>query len=94
VRRNSRVSLCIAEEASYPGRAMEATGLAELIPDADGAGLLRIATKYCGPQVARQYVDNNPATGYWILRIVPDRVRAVDHLDVPFLANAVPQYPS
>src|SRR5580700_2519272 len=53
VRRNSRVSLCIAEEASYPGRAMEATGLAELIPDADGAGLLRIATKYCGPQVAR-----------------------------------------
>jgi hypothetical protein len=39
-------------------------------------------------------VGNNPATGYWILRIVPDRVRAVDHLDVPFLANAVPQYPS
>ena len=36
VRRNSRVSLCIAEEASYPGRAMEATGLAELIPDPDG----------------------------------------------------------
>lgn len=93
VQRNPRVSLCIAEEASYPGRALEATGLVELIPDPAGAGLLRIATKYCGPAVARKYVDNNPASGYWILRVVPDRVRAVDHLDVPFLAEAVPQYP-
>lgn len=94
VRRNPRVSLCIAEEESYPGRAMEASGLASLIADPDGSHLLRIATKYCGSEVARQYVDNNPASSYWILRIVPDKVRAVDHLDVPFLANAVPQYPA
>ena len=33
VRRNPRVNLCIAEEASYPGRAMEARGIAKLIPD-------------------------------------------------------------
>jgi PPOX class probable F420-dependent enzyme len=94
VRKNPRVSLCIAEEASYPGRAMEATGLASLLPDPDGSGLLKIATKYCGSEVAARYVENNPAESYWIIRIVPDNIRAVDHLDVPFLAEAVPQYPT
>jgi PPOX class probable F420-dependent enzyme len=94
VRRNPRVSLCIAEEASYPGRAMEATGTVTLIPDPDGSGLRKIATKYCGPEVAAHYVENNPAESYWIMRIVPDKVRAVDHLDVPFLADAAPQHPA
>jgi hypothetical protein len=94
VRRNPRVSLCISEEESYPGRALEATGLVTLIADPEGEGLLRIATKYCGPAIAARYVENNPAPSYWIMRIEPDKVRSVDHLDVPFLKDAVPQFPS
>jgi PPOX class probable F420-dependent enzyme len=94
VRRNPRISLCISEEESYPGRALEASGLVTLIADPEGEGLLRIATKYCGPEIAARYVENNPASSYWIMRIVPDKVRSVDHLDVPFLKDAVPQFPS
>jgi PPOX class probable F420-dependent enzyme len=93
LRRDPRASLLIAEEASYPGRALEAAGTASVGPDPGGAAIRRIAARYLGEDLGDRYVSQYPDLEWVLMRLVPDRMRALDHRNVPFLALAEPQYP-
>jgi PPOX class probable F420-dependent enzyme len=93
LRRNPRASLLIAEEASYPGRALEAAGTASVTPDADTSAIRRIATRYLGDSVGNRWVSQYPELVWDLMRLVPDSMRALDHRNVPFLADAEPKYP-
>jgi PPOX class probable F420-dependent enzyme len=93
LRRNPRASLLIAEEASYPGRALEAAGTASVAPDPGGGAIHRIAARYLGEELGERYVSQYPDLEWDLMRLVPDRMRALDHRNVPFLALAEPQYP-
>jgi PPOX class probable F420-dependent enzyme len=94
LRRNPRASLLIAEEASYPGRALEAAGTASVGPDPGGAAIRRIAARYLGEDLGDRYVSQYPDLEWALMRLVPDRMRALDHRNVPFLALAEPRYPT
>jgi PPOX class probable F420-dependent enzyme len=94
LRRNPRASMLIAEEASYPGRALEVSGSATVTADPDGAGILRIARRYLGDEVARRWVSQYPDLNWDLMRLVPERSRALDHRNVPFLAQAEPRFPA
>lgn len=89
-----RVSISLAEEASYPGRGLEIGGVAERHPDAGGEGLRRIATRYLGKAVADEWMTQFADVAWILLRIAPTRVRAWDHLDEPLLRQAEPQWPA
>jgi PPOX class probable F420-dependent enzyme len=93
LRRNPRASLLIAEEASYPGRAIEASGAASVTPDPGGRAIRRIAARYLGNSVGERYVSQYPDFEWDVMRLVPDTMRALDHRNVPLLALAEPQYP-
>lgn len=93
LRRNPRASLVIAEEASYPGRVLEASGVATVEPDASAQSITRIASRYLGEDVARRWVGLYPEINWDLMRLVPDRMRALDHRNVPLLREARPQYP-
>jgi PPOX class probable F420-dependent enzyme len=93
LRRNPHASLLIAEEASYPGRAVEAAGAATVAPDPGGAAIRRIASRYLGKNLGERYVSQYPDLEWHLMRLVPDTIRALDHRNVPFLALAEPQYP-
>jgi PPOX class probable F420-dependent enzyme len=94
LRRDPRASLLIAEEASYPGRALEVWGRGSISPDPDARAILRIATRYLGETVATKWVSQYPDLEWDLLRLTPDGSRALDHRNVPFLALAEPQYPA
>jgi PPOX class probable F420-dependent enzyme len=94
LRRNPRASLVIAEEASYPGRVLEASGTATVTPDPNAEAITRIATRYLGEEVARRWVAEYPEMPWDLMRLVPERMRALDHRNVPVLREAQPQYPS
>jgi PPOX class probable F420-dependent enzyme len=93
LRRNPRVSLLIAEEASYPGRAIEASGRVSVTADPDGSAIRRIATRYLGDKIGNQWVSQYPDFEWDLMRLVPETMRALDHRNVPFLALAEPKYP-
>jgi PPOX class probable F420-dependent enzyme len=93
IRRRPLVSLLIAEEASYPGRMLEVSGVASVVPDPNGAAITRIGARYLGEEIARRWVALYPDLNWDLLRLVPERSRALDHRNVPFLARAVPHYP-
>ena len=93
IRRRPLVSLLIAEEAAYPGRMLEVSGTAIVRPDPGAEDILRIATRYLGPEVASRWVGQYPELTWATLRLVPERSRALDHRNVPFLAEAEPVYP-
>ncbi len=93
LRRNPRASLLIAEEASYPGRMLEASGIATVTGDPGGQAIRRIATRYLGRELAQRYIDQYPELPWDLMRLVPDRIRAIDHRNVPMLRDAQPQYP-
>ena len=93
LRRNPRASLVIAEEASYPGRVLEVSGIATVTKDRKAEAITRIATRYLGEDVARRYVSLYPDLPWDLMRLVPDRARALDHRNVELLREAQPQYP-
>jgi PPOX class probable F420-dependent enzyme len=93
LRRDPRASLLIAEEASYPGRAVEAAGTASVAPDPGGAAIRRIASRYLGADVAERWVSQYPGFEWDLMRLMPATMRALDHRNVPFLAQGEPQYP-
>ena len=93
IRRNPQVSVLIAEEASWPGRAAEFTGKATVVADPGGEGILRIATRYLGDEVARHWVGLYPEFEWDLMTLAPEKMRALDHRNVPFLATGEPQYP-
>ena len=93
LRRDPRVSLLVAEEASYPGRAVEAAGTASVTPDPGGAAIRRIASRYLGADVAERWVSQYPDFEWDLMRLMPATMRALDHRNVPFLAEGEPQYP-
>lgn len=93
LRRNPRASLLIAEEASYPGRAVEAAGTASVKPDPDASAIRKIATRYLGDSVGNRWVSQYPELEWDLMRLVPETMRALDHRNVPFLAHAEPKYP-
>jgi PPOX class probable F420-dependent enzyme len=94
IRRRPLVSLMIAEEAPYPGRMLEVSGIATVQPDEGAQDILRIATRYLGEDVARRWVEQYPKLEWVTMRLVPERSRALDHRNVPFLAEAKPRYPA
>jgi PPOX class probable F420-dependent enzyme len=93
LRRNPRASLVIAEEASYPGRVLEASGIATVVPDPRAEAITRIATRYLGEEVAQRWVGQYPEMPWDLMRLAPERMRALDHRNVPLLREAQPQYP-
>jgi len=93
LRRNPNASLVIAEEASYPGRVLEAAGVASVTPDREAQAIIRIASRYLGQDIARRWVGLYPEMAWDLLRLVPERMRALDHRNVPLLREARPQYP-
>jgi uncharacterized protein len=93
LRRNPRASLLIAEEASYPGRAVEAAGTAHVTPDPSAVAIRRIAARYLGEELGERWVSQYPEFEWDLMRLVPEKIRALDHRNVPFLALAEPQYP-
>jgi len=94
IRRRPLVSLMIAEEAAYPGRMLEVSGVATVRPDDGAQDIRRIATRYLGEDVARRWIEQYPELRWVTIRLVPERSRALDHRNVPFLAEAEPRYPS
>jgi PPOX class probable F420-dependent enzyme len=94
IQRQPLVSLCIGEEAAYPGRVVEASGLASKMPDPGGAALRRIASRYLGAEVADRWMALYPTVTWILFRIKPDRMRLLDHRDETVLAEARPQEPS
>jgi PPOX class probable F420-dependent enzyme len=94
LRRKPQASLVIAEEASYPGRVLEASGNVTVTPDANAEAITRIATRYLGEAVARRWVAQYPEIPWDLMRLVPERMRALDHRNVPLLREAEPQYPT
>jgi PPOX class probable F420-dependent enzyme len=93
LRRDPRASLLIAEEASYPGRAIEAAGNASVTSDPGGVAIRRIAARYMGEDIGNRWVSQYPDFEWDLMRLVPENMRALDHRNVPFLALAEPQYP-
>jgi PPOX class probable F420-dependent enzyme len=93
LRRRPQASLVIAEEAAYPGRVLEASGSATVQPDPNGEAITRIAARYLGEDVARLWVALYPEMEWDLMRLVPERMRALDHRNVPLLRAAQPQYP-
>jgi PPOX class probable F420-dependent enzyme len=93
LRRDPRASLLIAEEANYPGRAVEAAGRASVSPDPGGVAIRRIAARYMGESIGHRWVSQYPDFEWDLMRLVPETMRALDHRNVPFLALAEPQYP-
>lgn len=93
IRRTPQVSLLIAEEASYPGRAVEASGTAFVTSDPNAEVILRIASRYLGDEVAARWVNDYPDMKWDYMRMVPDKLRALDHRNVDYLADAQPKYP-
>jgi PPOX class probable F420-dependent enzyme len=93
LRRDPRAGLLIAEEANYPGRALEVSGRATVTPDTDSAAITRIATRYLGDEIARQWLAPLAEMKWDLMRLVPEKSRALDHRNVPFLAKAESQYP-
>ena len=94
LRRDPRAGILIAEEANYPGRALEVSGRATVTADADGSAILRIATRYLGEEIARKWLAPLADMEWDLMRLVPEKSRALDHRNVPFLAKAESQYPS
>jgi PPOX class probable F420-dependent enzyme len=93
LRRDPRASLLVAEEASYPGRAIEIAGNASVTPDPGGVAIRRIAERYMGQAIGNRWVSQYPDFEWDLMRLVPESMRALDHRNVPFLALAEPQYP-
>jgi PPOX class probable F420-dependent enzyme len=75
VRQDPRVSFLVdTKEMPYRGVAIE--GQAEVVPDADGAIIAAIVTRYLGPDAAAQMLARLDDRGERvILRIHPERVR-------------------
>jgi hypothetical protein len=94
LRRDPRAGLLIAEEANYPGRALEVSGTAALTPDQGAAAITRIATRYLGDEIARQWLEPLKDFKWDLMRLLPERIRALDHRNVPLLARCEPQYPT
>jgi hypothetical protein len=94
IQRRSLVSLMIAEEASYPGRMLEVSGNVTVRSDEGAQDIFRIATRYLGEEVARRWIEQYPELEWVTVRLVPERSRALDHRNVPFLAEAKPRYPT
>jgi PPOX class probable F420-dependent enzyme len=92
IRNDPRVTLCIAEEETFPGRVIEASGTAVVGPDAGAEGILRIATRYVGAALARRYVDHYEGFEWLLMRLAPQRLRALDHRDEPLMHAAEPRY--
>ena len=92
LRANPHAVLCIAEEETFPGRMVEASGGVTVEPDPGAEVIQRIATRYLGAELVRQWVDQYGSFEWEIMRMVPDRVRILDHRDEPFLREAKPQY--
>jgi hypothetical protein len=63
-------------------------------PDANAEAITRIATRYLGEDVARRWVGQYPEIPWDLMRLVPERMRALDHRNVPLLREAQPHYPS
>ncbi len=93
VTRDPRVSLSLAEEASFPGRGLEIGAIAERHPDPGAAGLRRIATRYMGAEITNEWLKQFREVEWELLRLPPERVRAWDHRDEPLLQRATPQWP-
>ncbi len=93
LRRNPLAGLLIAEEANYPGRALEVSGKATVTPDVGGVLITRIATRYLGEEIANQWLEPLMDFEWDVMRLVPERTRALDHRNVPYLARCEPQYP-
>ncbi len=92
IRTDPRVSLCIAEEETFPGRLIEASGRATLKPDAGAAGIRRIATRYLGPELTDRWIEQYGSFDWQLMRLVPEKVRAIDHRDEGFLRDARAEY--
>lgn len=92
--RDPRVSISLAEEASFPGRGVEIGGTAERHADPGGVGLRRIATRYLGVAVADEWLKQFGDMSWILIRVAPSRVRAWDHLDEPLLRDATPVWPA
>jgi PPOX class probable F420-dependent enzyme len=94
IRRDPRVGLCIAEEATYPGRVCEAWGEATLEPDPGGVAMRRIAARYLGASLAERWIDQfaDLKLEWELMRLEPERIRALDHRDETMLLEAQPTY--
>ncbi|MGA7087521.1 MAG: pyridoxamine 5'-phosphate oxidase family protein [Candidatus Dormiibacterota bacterium] len=92
IRDDPRVTLCIAEEETFPGRVIEVSGTGTVGPDVGAEGILRIATRYVGAALARKYVDHYGGFEWLLLRLAPQRIRALDHRDEPLMRGAEPKY--
>ncbi len=92
VQANPHVGLCIAEEATYPGRCCEAWGPVTIEPDPDGTVMRRIASRYLGRELADAWVDQFEGIVWETMRLEPERLRALDHRDETMLLVAQPTY--
>jgi PPOX class probable F420-dependent enzyme len=92
IRENPHVTICIAEEETFPGRMLEASGVATLEPDPGAVGIARIAERYLGSDLVRPWISQYGSFEWEIMRMIPEHVRALDHRDEPFLRAAKPRY--
>jgi PPOX class probable F420-dependent enzyme len=78
VRRDPRASIVVAE-SSFPMRAVEVRGDALLLEEDAEATAIRIASRYVGPELGRDYVTR--WGGALTLRLAPGELRAWDYRD-------------
>jgi PPOX class probable F420-dependent enzyme len=89
LRRDPRASIVVCDDGP-PYRGLELRTDARLGDEEGHAMLLRIATRYLGPEAGRRYADAAGEADILVVRLEPGALRTWDFADEPLLARSEP----
>jgi PPOX class probable F420-dependent enzyme len=84
LRRDPRASIVVCDDGP-PYRGLELRTEARFGDEDAQAMMLRIATRYLGPQAARRYAETTGGADVLVVRLEPGELRAWDFADEPVL---------
>jgi PPOX class probable F420-dependent enzyme len=87
LRRDPRASIVVCDDGA-PYRGIELRAEARLGSDDAAPMLLRIATRYLGPQAGRLYAESAAGADILVVRLEPGELRAWDFADEPILSSS------
>lgn len=88
LRRDPRASIVVCDDGP-PYRGLELRAEARLGGEEAQVMMLRIATRYLGPEAGRRYAETAQGGDITVVRLEPGEVRAWDFADEPLLNQAV-----
>jgi PPOX class probable F420-dependent enzyme len=86
LRADPRASIVVCDDGP-PYRGLELRTEARLREEDAHAMMLRIATRYLGPQAGPRYAETAGSEGVIVVRLEPGQLRAWDFADEPLLAR-------